>query len=679
MTRKYIPFLVIPSLLATMLFSCVDLPNETTAPTWDVPLYFPLTDTTFVLEEMIEDDSSIVASDDPASLGLLYYEQENTIDPFLVDSSLSLDGFSTSASQVIGSIVINDVDPISEEILVSEWSSHSAGETVVFLESTSQLTIPFPRVDEFSYIILESGSLELTIENRLPIDIIMTEVKIKNAIGHEVVVEHPDTIFVPKENSITIPFDLGGKMIEDSLEYDGIIFSAGSGVTPVVLPVEAGTQITGIFKDLVIEEAQAVLPEQEPFSTDSVVVFDDSTKIETAIFDEGNFEITFNNYLDVEINIDLEIENLINKSGNTYTERVSLDRNELDKVISYPDLSEWKIVTLIPGTPTNELSYSAIVNTVPSTSPSTIKNTDSVSIDINFGEVTLAYVDGIVTPVSFEISETDFDFDLGDLQEKFTYDELTWGNPGIILTLNSSANMEIALDGLISGSNSSATNNMNFDVEISGGGTEVVDLRDHGFVEFMNSFSNEIPSNFSFSGNAIVNPNYVSGSVSKGDSVTGSVFVEIPLDIGIAGGSFIDTMLVDSIDMSDDDINGVNAFSITIEMTNALPIGIAISGAVLDEFGNELFPFPPLYNDNSEITVPAASVDDNGYVISSSEIIQTIELEGDDARIFLKNPNLYLDVKMDTPSQNTVKFRNTDSIRMKVYGHLNYRVNSESD
>ena len=118
MKRKYFPLLVIPSLLVTLLISCVDLPNETMAPTWDVPLYFPLTDTTFVLEEMI-DDTSIVASDDPASLGLLYFEQENRIDPFSVDSSLSLDGFSTSASQVIGSIAIDNIDPVSQNILVS--------------------------------------------------------------------------------------------------------------------------------------------------------------------------------------------------------------------------------------------------------------------------------------------------------------------------------------------------------------------------------------------------------------------------------------------------------------------------------------------------------------------------------------------------------------------------------
>jgi len=239
--------------------------------------------------------------------------------------------------------------------------------------------------------------------------------------------------------------------------------------------------------------------------------------------------------------------------------------------------------------------------------------------------------------------------------------------------------MEMALNGIIKGSNSTTQNSMEFDVELAGGGTEDVDLRDYGFVDFMNSFSDAIPSNFSFSGTAIVNPNYVSGSVENTDSITGKINIEIPLDIGIAGGSFIDTMNIDSISMSEEAIDAINSFSITIEMTNALPVGISISGAVMDELGNELFPFPPSYNENSEIIVEAPTVDANGYVATPSNHIQTIELRGEDAKLFLENPNLYLDVKLDTPSENTVKFRNTDSIGMKVYGHLNYRVNNDSD
>jgi hypothetical protein len=679
MKRKLIPLLAIPILLVVLIVGCVDLPNETIAPSWDVPLYFPLLDTTFVLEDMIGDDSTIVASDNPASLGLLYYQQQNEIDPFMVDSNLTINGFSTTTSQVIGAITINDVDPISTSILVTDWApTVSPGDTMIFPESENSLVIPFPKVDAFSLLTLDDGVLTINIQNNLPVDLELRGILIRNVVGRQIVASHTTTLVIPAESSDFIALDLAGKIIEDSLQYEGTLYSSGSNNNPVLIPVDAGTELTGTFSDLVVAEVEAVLPEQDPFTTTDVVVFDDSTMLETAIFDDGNFAITFGNNLDVAINLDIEIDNLIKSDGTTYTETVSLDRNELNRVISYPDLSNWRIISKT-GAPTNELSYSAVVNTITSSSPSNLSKDDSVTIDIDFGDVTLSYVEGIITPVNFDIAETNFDFDLGDIKDKFTYESLTWGNPGIILTLNSSANMEIELNGLVNGSNGSTENSMNVDVELAGGGTEVVDLRDYGFVDFMNGFSDAIPNTFSFSGTAIVNPEYKNGSVEKTESITGSINIEIPLDVGIAGGSYIDTMNVDSIDIGDETIDAINSLSITIEMTNAIPVGISISGSVLDELGNELFPFPPTYNENSEIIVAAPTVDENGYVISPSNLTQTIELQGEDAKLFLKNPNLYLDVKLNTPSTNPVKFRNTDSIGMKVYGHLNYRVNSESD
>ena len=679
MKRKIIPLFTIPGLLVVLLFGCVDLPNETTPPSWDVPLYFPLSDTTFVLDDIIGDDSTIVASDDPESLGLLFYQQQNTIDPFKVDSNLTLNGFTTSASQTIGAIAINDVDPISSSILVSDWApTVSPGDTIIFPESENELIIPFPKVDAFSHIKLDDGKLTINIQNNLPVAIELRGIRIRNAVGGQIVANHPTTFVLPPASKDSLIFDLSTKLIEDSLHYEGTIYSAGSNGNPVIIPNEAGTDLQGSFADLVIAEVEAVLPEQDPFRTEDVVVFDDSTSLEKAIFQDGSFEIAFDNNLDVAVDLSLEIFNLKNSSGQTYKETVALGRNELNKVISQPDLSNWQIVTLTPGSPTNELSYSAVVNTITTNELSTISKDDSVAIDINFGDVTLSYVKGIIKPVSFDIAETNFDFDLGEIKDKFSYQSLSWGNPGIVLTLTSSANMEISLDGLIKGSNGTEQNNMNVDINLAGGGTNIVDLRDFGFVSFMNSFSDAIPNEFSFSGKAIVNPNYEIGSVEYTDSVTGSINIDIPLDVGIAGGSFIDTMNVDSINIDDNTIDAINSLSITIEMTNSIPVGISISGSVLDELGNEIFPFPPTYNENSEIVVVAPTVDDKGFVMSASKHTQTIELKGEDAKLFLKNPNLYLNVKLDTPSSNPVKFRNTDSIRMKVYGQVNYHVNSET-
>ncbi len=682
MKRKLVPLYTIFGLLTITFFSCIDVPDpsEMYAPSWDVPLHFPITDSTITLSDMIEGDTTIVPSDDPQSLGLLYFQKENIIDPIFVDTNLTLSGFSLSESQVIGPIKIYDIDPIEQNILVTEWApSIVPGDSMIFPESESDLEIPFPKMSSFNYAVLDEGILKVVITNNLPVQLKLKTIKIKNAVGKETIASHTTPLTIAAGGVDSLSFDLAGKTIEDSLFYEGTIYSKGSNGVKIEIPNNAGTNIVGNFNNVVVSEVKAILPEQDPFTKDDIFVFDDSIKVEQAIFKDGSFSLTLSNHLDVDVNIEIIINNLKKSDGSTYTEVISLLRNEGEKIVSHDDLSNWKLVTLTPGVPTNEISYSATVKSIVSTEPSTISKNDSVSFTASFGDVALKHISGIITPVKFAIPETDFNFDMGEIQDKLKFDKLIWGNPGIILTLNSSAQMQIGLNGLLSGSSSSDNNSMSFGLELSGNGTSTFDLRDFGFVDFINSFQNEIPNSFIFSGSAIVNPNYISGTIEDTDSVSGKINIEIPLDIGIAGGTFSDTLKIDSLGVADEDIEAVNSIALTIEFSNSIPIGLKMSGYVLDEMGNKLFPFPPSYNSSSELVFAPPIVDDNGYVTEATKSVQTIELRNDDAKTFINNPNLFFTIKLDTPSKDDiipVKFRNTDSIYYKIYGKVNYRVNN---
>ncbi len=682
MKRNQIPLYTFWGLLSFLFVSCVDVPNpnEVYPPSWDLPLNFPITDSTITLTDMIDGDSSIVASDNPQSLGLLYFQKENIIDPIFVDTSLTLSGFSLFESQVIGSIKIYDVDSITQNILVTEWAPAIVpGDSMIFPESESDIEIPFPKMDSFEYAVLEEGTLKVIITNNLPIPLKLKGIKIKNAVSKETIASRTTPINIIAGGVDSVFFDLAGKTIEDSLFYEGTIYSKGSSGTKVEIPTNAGTNIFGTFNNIVVSEIRAPLPEQDPFIKDDIYTFDDSIKVDEAIFKDGAFTLTFNNYLDVDANINITIFNLKKSDGSTYSEDILLARNEVNKTISYNNLSDWKLVSLTPGVPTNDISYSATVTSIVSTEPSTISKNDSVSFTANFKDIALKHISGIITPVKFDIPETNFDFDLGEIQENFKFDKLIWGNPGIILTLNSSAKMQFGINGLLSGSSSSASNSMDFEVELPGEKTTIFDLRDYGFVSFINKFTTEIPSRFSFTGSAIVNPNYISGIIEDTDSVSGKINIEIPLDIGIAGGTFTDTLKIDSLDIANEDIDAVNSITLTIEVTNAIPIGLKMSGSVLDEVGNVLFPFPPHYNSSSEIIFSPPTVDDNGYVNKPAKSVQIIELRKDEARTFINNPNLLINLELNTSKDSSVKpvkFRNTDYIYYKIYGKINYRVNN---
>ncbi len=680
--RKYLLFILSLGILFS-LQACFDMPSDIQAPRFDVVLNFPITDTSYTIDDALGDDSTLVASDDPAKLGLLVYKSNTDISTFYIEDNLSINGFSTRASQVIGSIKINDVKPVQTGIAVTQWTNGvQPGQQMVFPENVGEVNVGFPRIDAFKSVSLDGGTLTIKVVNRLPVDMELRGLKILNADDGSIFAQkpYPPAITLPKLDSTVISFDLTGKTIMDSLIYNGTLYTPGSGGNVVDIPAEAGTEITASFDNLSISGVSAVLPAQDPFSKDSTVVIDDSTFIESAVFDQGSFAITLDNGLDLDIDLQLTIDNLLDANSNSFSQTVFLSAKETGKQIGVNDLSGWSISTLTPGTPTNQLSYSAVISPRSSNDVRTISKNDSIGIGINFGDIVFRSVAGKIKPTTISIAQSEFGFDLGDLKNSFNYTDINFNDPAILLSLKTSAQMEFELNGFIEATNGAQTKSMNLNnVIISSSGSNTIDLRDYGFKDFLNGFDSAIPDSFKFAGDATVNPNFAVGSVSKDDSVSGAISIEIPLDIGIAGGTFRDTVNIDSISIDDKQIDAINFAEITIEMTNAIPVGISFSGHILDANNNPLIQLPPSYNDISAISIVPPTVDSDGLVTAPSQSKQVIRLTGEDAKTFIHNPNIEMVLTLDTPPAGTadpVKFRTTDYISVKLYGSAGYRVNN---
>ncbi len=683
---KFIKVFFTVSLISSFLLlsGCVDLPEDVAPPRYDIALNFPGTDTTYTLGDAIGDDSTIIVSTDPNTLGLLYFEQKDEVSSFKIEDNLTINGFSTKFSKVLGSVKIEDVKPITLGIMVEDWASGvSSGSSTVFPENVGDLTIPFSKIQQFQSVTLDAGNLTVKIVNNLPVDVQLQGITIKNAVSGTVVANIPASspVDLQPRDSTEVSFDLGGKTIEDSLMYIGRIYTPGSHGQTVQIPNDAGTKITAKFSNLAIASVTAKLPQQDPFVKEGTVTFDDSTYLTKAVFDEGSFNITFNNHIDLDIKLDLSISNLKKADGSTYTETILLSRKETHKVISVSSISGWAIESEHPNTPTNELSYSVTVTAFASDEPTTISKNDSVSVSIEFGETTLRSVAGKIKPTKFDITETHFGLDMGDIKEKLSFDQINLNDPGIQLILESSAKMNFLLNSKLIATNGSQTKTLNLNnVMISSPGTNVIDLRDYGLKDFLNGFSKSLPDSFTFSGDAIVNPNYEIGEVSKNDSIAGKINIRIPLDVGIKGGAFKDTVEFDPFDISDEDIDALQSATITLEIKNALPIGLVFTGAVLDSVtGDPLFPLPPQESSSDKIEIPAPTVDAQGFVTTAGANKQSITMTGDEAKQFIHNRKIAIKLTLSTPPPNSnaaVKFRNTDYISVKIYGSVVYRVNN---
>jgi len=674
-------FILLPFLI--LMFGCISPPNDFVAPSYNLNLSFPITDSLLTINQFIKDDSTIVASDDPNRLGVLVYSKNDAIKPFYVNENLKIEAFSSYASNSIGTIKINEIPPIITTISISDWTPISGGAVVIFPEASSPVSSDFDLITEFESAIFQKGKLIITIHNNLPVSSEFRNLKIVNNIDGSLVVETDAdlVILTAPFDSTNVTFDLVDVKVTNSLKFQGTIYTQGSGSEIVTIPQNAGTIISAKLSDLGIITVTGELPEQDPFIIEDSFVIDDSTKIENIVLDKGSFRLIANNYSDLDLNINFDVENLFDYQNNNYKKSFKLLRNEKNKIIEIPFLQNWEIRSSTAGALTNKLSYSASITAESTNDSRTINNTDSVSFNLNFSEILISSAKGLVKPTAFQIRESEFNFNLGDFENNLNFDSVRINNTSLILQLISSVNFALNLNGVLTASSNNISKNLNLNIDIPAKANKNIDLNDFGFTEFVNNFtsSGELPYKFIFSGTGTLNPKYVVGSISKTDSVSGKYFFEIPLNFGVASGEFKDTIKVDSINIDNNTIESINSIELTVETTNNIPINIIMNGSVLDFDNNSLFTIPPSYNIDNQIIIEAPVIDENGNVLAAKKSKQVITLLQGDAKTLINNPNFAIMFKLDTAPVNNllpVKFRNTDDIYFKIYGKVNYKVNN---
>ena len=97
----------------------------------------------------------------------------------------------------------------------------------------------------------------------------------------------------------------------------------------------------------------------------------------------------------------------------------------------------------------------------------------------------------------------------------------------------------------------------------------------------MSGFSTNLPHKFVFSGEAVVNPGYSSGSISKTDSINGFIEYEMPMDLGISNGEFNEEIELDFDDMDKEGISKLNYGRVHFEINNEIPLNVSLSGVII--------------------------------------------------------------------------------------------------
>jgi hypothetical protein len=675
---KYFKKIVLFITTAIIFSGCFDKPDEFVSPSWDTEVNIKITTKEFNLLEIVEKDSSLLkASQDPETLGLIYFGDTQAVSTITIEDELRIDPFETSFSQSMGVINVSVPIPAASEIKVEDWATEvTTGSLQIFPEQEGNVTIDVNGVETVESILAEEGNLSILIWNNLPVEIELRGVRIQNASDASIIADRSannpnDWLPIPPFGLDTLVFPIEDKIITNTLQYIGTIYSVGSNGVEVQILDQAGTTILALFENLVVGAATAALPVQN-FQFNSFLMLDDSTKIEEAVIGEGSAVLRANNSMDVDLTATIKFDNLFEDNGEKFSLNIPLARNEKNKIIEIPSLQNWTVATATPGTPSGEISYSISVFTDSTGEISTITKTDSVSFSLNFDELVFDSFEGLLKPTIIDIEESGFKLDYGDFDDQLQFGEINFQDAAFNLKFSSSANLNLLLDGDLFATNGLKNNTQPIENIIIPSEEDIlIDMTD-----LINGFSSELPDSFSIDGSALLNPYYQIAKISRGDSVFGSIEFEIPLNVGIAQGSFRDTFDVDVGEVDRDDINRINYGEVTFTIRNSVPVGLTFSASVLDSNYTPVLDIPTPTDNISIIEVPKPNISETGEILLAGEIEQSISLYGEDIKKFLDNPYMTVQVNFSTAGESNtpVKFKTSNKISFDVRVKAEYRV-----
>ena len=252
--------------------------NDMQTPDWDVDLLAPILLSDLDIGDLVGDSNVLVAAD--SSLSIIYrseiasYGVPDLIEPFTFDYSefLSLDSLELEDIDVESSISLGQL--ASDAGLIGQIIIANNGNTLAIpdLGTIPGTTNPIDASEFFETISLFDGTLELTIENGLPIEIRDFGFGLSNSSNGTILIQ--DTIpVIAAGATATSSSSLAGKTIESLLTADLYgLSSPGSNGVPVLIDTTDALKITVTIKDLQPSSATTIWPAQNLINDTSELI-----------------------------------------------------------------------------------------------------------------------------------------------------------------------------------------------------------------------------------------------------------------------------------------------------------------------------------------------------------------------------------------------------------------------
>ena len=659
-------------LLLTSLFisGCID---EPVSPVWDVQLNAPVTNKKYTLMEVIEKDSDSTLKYDATNN--LYYADDQPITGIVVEDKLKLNPSVANAQFSIQKLSINPA-PFTTNVALSQLGSG-------FNQSSQGVVVPIPYVkqtvtqnlapiNDFEEMVLEDGTMNLTISNNTTgtCSLKVHGVTIVNVSDNSVVFANTDSIMIIPGESKVISRSLAGKTMRNSLKAS-LTISTVAGNSKIEPAETIGFSFAMV--NLSPSRMKAKIPAQDPYSNSSFFDLDQNSRIKLVTVKKGKLVYTLKNNFKASVNAFFSIPELKTSSGAIYSNTVTLGPDE-SKPISITDLNGWSLQST-DGSYTGVVKFNVTTAVLPTTTAVEITKSDNVSITVNMDTLVLKRVDGKLKPTQLTTKTTAIALNLGSLKN-FTAETILFNKFVLDINLGMSANTKIRLDNAtVVGKNNVRTRSINIaSTLLNGGGSmQKITIPQTQLNDFINAFVNKPPDSLLITYNATVNPNSDAIIINDADSVYGNSNMEIPLHVGIKGGTITDTTEINIPESNKEKLDNILSGTIKLQIENGLPAEVVFTGKLYDATGNFLMNLPP--GSPASITVAAAAVNALGVVSKATNSEVVITLNTDQIKKFVDSKSMIISLQFFTTGGQAVpvKFLTSDYIKVYAAGQLNYR------
>lgn len=183
-------------------------------------------------------------------------------------------------------------------------------------------------------------------------------------------------------------------------------------------------------------------------------------------------------------------------------------------------------------------------------------------------------------------------------------------------------------------------------------------------------FFSNLPTSIRFAGIAVVNEEQTQGALVNPVEFEPTLNFDLPFNFSANNASFKDTLDADLSDLpGDEEDQKISKADFTINYENGLPLDLDLTFIMIDENGNEI-------TRKGGIEIGAATTNNDGEVAQGGTNKNKVPISFTEAELENLNDtrSLILDIGINTPQQNAVKIKASDTI--KFYMEMKVQITS---